>query len=410
MTSRLAAGSIGPEFPVLAQKGIPPMRVIVVGAGIGGLAAAIALRRRGIAVSVIERSADPGEIGAGITLWPNAMRALRSLGVADEVAAAGAPVLLGDVRSWRGGVLSPAPFPDLERRFGEPGIALHRADLHRLLLAALAPDAPRLGARCVGFEEAGEAVTVHLADGGRERADLLVGADGLRSTVRAQLWGEAPPRYAGYTAWRAVVAAAERGTFESWGRGHRFGLVPIGRGRVYWFATANAAEGGADAADLRSELLRRFGDWHRPIPAVIAATPAAAILRHDIFDRPPLPRWSRGRVTLLGDAAHPMTPNLGQGACQAIEDALVLAACLDGTAAPAALAAYDALRVPRTSALVDQSRTLGRVGQLGAAPLVRLRDAAVKRLPPRTIARRLEPIFAGVAGVPGQSHLSRRGS
>lgn len=371
------------------------MRVIVVGAGIGGLVAAIALRRRSVEVTVVERAADPREIGAGITLWPNAMRALRTLGLADAVIAAGAPALSGEIRSRRGEVLSRPTFDDLERRFGEQGVAIHRADLRRLLLAALDPSIVRLGARYVGSTEDGDAITVRLADGDRERADVLVGADGLRSTVRSHLWGEMPPRYAGYTAWRGVVTAASDDVgFESWGRGERFGLVPIGTDRVYWFATANAPEGGRDAADPRPELLRRFGDWHRPIPAIIAATPAPAILRHDVSDRPPLSRWSKGRVTLLGDAAHPMTPNLGQGACQAIEDAL--AASLDGASNVAdALHAYDALRLPLTSALVRQSRTIGRIGQLQSAPLVRLRDLALKRLPPRSHARRLERILAG---------------
>jgi 2-polyprenyl-6-methoxyphenol hydroxylase-like FAD-dependent oxidoreductase len=222
------------------------VRAVVVGGGIGGLAAAIALRRRGIEVTLLERETDPREIGAGITLWPNAMRALRSLDLADAIAEAGASALLGDLRSWHGDVLTRPTVQELERRFGEPGIAIHRADLRRLLLAALDPSVVRLGARYVGSREEGDAVTACLADGGRERADVLVGADGLHSTVRARLWGEAPPRYAGYTAWRGVVPAVPAGTaFESWGRGERFGLVPIGMGRGYWFATAPGFEGGA---------------------------------------------------------------------------------------------------------------------------------------------------------------------
>ena len=301
----------------------------------------VALLRRGIAVTLFERSAQLREIGAGVTLWPNAMRALLGLGLADAVITAEAPALLGEVRSRSGETLLRPPFDDLERRFGEPGVAIHHADLLALLLAALDPVAPRLGARCVGFEEDVDPVAACLGDGGRERADGLVGADGLRSAVRARLWGETPLRYAGYTAWCGVApAAVENAAFESWGRGERFGLVPIGPGRVSWFAVANVPEGGRDASDPRPGLLQRFGARHPPVPAVIAATPAPGILRHDAFDRLPLPRWGMGRVTLLGDAAHPMTPDLGQGACQAIEDALALAECLDRASdVPAALRA-----------------------------------------------------------------------
>jgi 2-polyprenyl-6-methoxyphenol hydroxylase-like FAD-dependent oxidoreductase len=232
-----------------------------------------------------------------------------------------------------------------------------------------------------------------------------VGADGLRSRVRASLFGPARPRYAGYTAWRAVVEHGEellpRGTgFESWGRGARFGCAHVGEGRVYWFATRNAREGERDGppggpSGPRAELLQRFGTWHSPIGDLIRAADEDAILRTDIYDREPLGgRWGRGRVTLLGDAAHPMTPDLGQGAAQALEDSVVLARCLQESGATAgALRRYERLRSARTAMVVRRSRRLGRVGQLENPLLCLLRNRVLAMTPPKAQLRQLEEVM-----------------
>jgi 2-polyprenyl-6-methoxyphenol hydroxylase-like FAD-dependent oxidoreductase len=218
------------------------------------------------------------------------------------------------------------------------------------------------------------------------------------------LFGLEKPRYAGYTAWRAVVEPKEEllpwGTgFESWGSGARFGCAHIGKGRVYWFATTNAPEGGKDgppgnAVGPKAALLRLFGSWHRPIGELIEATGEVAILRTDIYDREPLgERWGKGRVTLLGDAAHPMTPNLGQGACQAVEDAVVLARCLRETGATTdSLRRYERLRSDRAAMVVWRSRRVGRVGQVENPLLCRLRDRALSMIPPKAQLRQLEEV------------------
>jgi 2-polyprenyl-6-methoxyphenol hydroxylase-like FAD-dependent oxidoreductase len=245
-------------------------------------------------------------------------------------------------------------------------------------------------------------VSVFVA-GGEERADILVGADGLRSKIRAALFGPEKPRYAGYTAWRAVVEPREEllpwgSGFESWGRGLRFGCAHIGRGRIYWFA--NAPEGAKDGPPgsptaPKATLLRHFGCWRPPIGELIEATDDGTILRTDIYDREPLgERWGQGRVTLLGDATHPMTPNLGQGACQAVEDAVVLARCLqEGDATAEALRRYERSRYDRVAMVVRRSRRVGRVGQLENPLLCRLRDRLLATIPPKVQLRQLEEVI-----------------
>ncbi|MCW5849835.1 MAG: FAD-dependent monooxygenase [Anaerolineae bacterium] len=360
---------------------------IIIGGGIGGLTTAIALRRKGIEAAVYERAPEIREVGAGLTLWANAVKALGKLGLAEAVKAAGAPGMGGSIRTWQGDVLSSLTSEELERRYGAANLGIHRADLQRILLDRLGEEVVHLGATCSGFSQDEDGVTVRFEDGREARADVLIGADGIHSTVRAQLFGKEKPRYSGYTAWRGVVELPDAGqranaAFETWGCGQRFGHVTIGQGRVYWFAVRNTRPGETDAPQGRqAEVGRLFADWHAPIPALIAATAEAAILRNDIYDREPLKRWSEGRVTLLGDAAHAMTPNLGQGACQAIEDAVVLANRLaERDDAAQALLAYEMARIQRANLIVTQSWRIGRVAQWGNPLACAVRNTLFKTL------------------------------
>jgi 2-polyprenyl-6-methoxyphenol hydroxylase-like FAD-dependent oxidoreductase len=386
-----------------------PVKVIVVGGGIGGLTAAIALRRAGLDVVVFERAAEFQEIGAGLLLAANAQKSLGKLGLAEAVARLGTPASAGEIRSWRGEVLASIPAQEIERRVGVPSAAVHRADLQALLLRELGEGPLHLDSEVEGFEQDEAGVRGHLAGGSEERADLLVGADGLHSRIRDKLFGPEELRYAGYTAWRAVAKPEQEllpwGTgFESWGRGVRFGCAHIGKGRVYWFATRNAAVGEKDGpprspTGARTALLRLFREWHHPVRELIEATDEEVIRRDDLYDREPLSaRWGVGGVTLLGDAAHPMTPNLGQGACQAIEDAVVLARCLrevDEAASEGvadALRRYEGLRAARTARIVRRSRRIGQVGQLENPLLCRLRDRALATAPSKLQLRQLEEV------------------
>lgn len=377
------------------------MKAVVIGAGIGGLSAAVALRNAGVETAVFERARELKEIGAGLSLMANATRALNGLGLADALRGIGVPVGVAEIRTWQGEVLSRIPVWRLGEKVGVPSAAVHRADLQGALLRELGDGAVRMGAACVGFEQEGGGVRAFFADGTEERADLLVGADGLRSTIRQGLLGDGTPRYAGYTAWRAVVAPGDGlvpagEAWEVWGRGVRFVCTQIGRGRVYWAATKNAPEGERDATAgaAKDAALGLCAGWFEPVGELIAATEKTAILRTDIYDRDPVrKRWGEGRVTLLGDAAHPMTPDLGQGACQAIEDAVALVGCLKEREDPeAALELYEARRTRRTAAIVRGSRRTGRIAQLQNPLACRLRDAALKASPSRLQMKQLEAV------------------
>ena len=362
-------------------------RAIIIGGGIGGLTTAIALRRAGIDALVCERVAELREIGAGLSLWANALKAFDQLGLAEPIRRLRVADLNGGLRSWRGDTLSELSSGRLETTFGEVSVIVHRAELLELLRCGLPPEAILLNANCVGFEQDRSGVTAHFADGRSVRGDLLIGADGLHSTIRAQLFGQQQPRYAGYTAWRAVTAFdyAPLRVSESWGCGVRFVQVAMSGARVYWFAGRNAIEGERDAAVGRKrELLQLFNGWHAPIEALIEATAEAAILRHDVYHRDPLRRWSDGRMTLLGDAAHPMTSDMGQGACQAIEDAVALAKCLgaDGDVV-SALRAYERRRIPRTTAIANQSWRFGQIAHWRNPLACRLRNCSMRLLPTR---------------------------
>jgi 2-polyprenyl-6-methoxyphenol hydroxylase-like FAD-dependent oxidoreductase len=276
-------------------------------------------------------------------------------------------------------------------------LLVHRAQLHAELRRALPDGVLVQGASVAGVTRDGSVDYTH--DGVRTsvQADLVVAADGLRSGVRHTLAPEHPgARYAGFTAWRGVTSEPfplDAGS-ETWGRGSEFGATILVDGRVYWFATANTHE-GQRSDDEHAEVLRRFGSWHDPIARVVEATPADAVLRHDIYSLAlPLPRFSSGRVALLGDAAHAMTPNLGQGACQALEDAVVLASLVGADDVEAALDRYDAQRRPRAEKFVKTALRTARVTQTENRAAVALRDAAARFVPARLAARGVQRMVA----------------
>ena len=360
-------------------------QVVIVGAGVGGLCAAIALRRSGLEVVVLEQATAMREVGAGILLWPNAMRVLQRLEVGAAVEDAGTAAADAALRSSRGASLGAGPAEKDVARVDAPTVVVHRGLLQSILLAALDQHILRLGAKCVGVSQDAEGVTVSLADGSTEHGDLVVGADGLNSQVRTVLVGDGPPRYSGYTAWRGIVpldrSLADRlRTGESWGRGCLFGVAMLGGSQAYWWASARTGERvGGSTAEEKAAVERRFKIWHEPIPDLIDATLEQAIVRSCQYDRPPLRRWSEGRVGLLGDAAHPMLASLGQGACQAIEDAAALGDAVGASSdVTLALRAYGARRAPPAAAVVRRSHRVARLAHLRHPLAVVARDAFLR--------------------------------
>jgi 2-polyprenyl-6-methoxyphenol hydroxylase-like FAD-dependent oxidoreductase len=346
-------------------------RVIVIGAGIGGLATAIAVRRAGFEPAVFERADELRKVslGGGLHIWPNAIKAFRQLDLGDAVQGIGAEVERSHFRTWRGQLLADLPVGDSSRKVGAVTVGVSRGELHKLLSQAFGEDSVQLGATCVGFSQEAGGVVARFADGREEHGDVLVGADGLYSAIRAQLHGSAKPRYSGYTSWLALVDLPEAEAPADvltvmFGRGSRFIYYHVGGGRFGWIANLNTPEGGRDPNGAKAAVLDAYRGWAPPVETLVSHTDESRIVRMDLLDRPPIKRWGEGRVTLLGDAAHPMTPNIAQGACQAIEDAVVLMKSLGEHAdTDAALRTYEARRVDRTGTLVKRSRLVGAVGQ-----------------------------------------------
>ncbi|MBF5002401.1 FAD-dependent monooxygenase [Nocardia sp. BSTN01] len=360
---------------------------LIAGGGIGGLAAAVALRRVGISSTVFERADHIRDGGAGLHIWSNGMLALAHLGLADAVREIAPAQSVAQFLTWRGGVLGRWPIGSFEQKYGQPTVAISRAALHGVLAGALPDVEIRTAARVTGYRDEGNCVAVEFADGTQARGDILIGADGVGSAVRAALLNDGPPRYNGYIAWRGHSLMHHNliptGTFAAlFGPGTRFTYYDIAPGVVHWMSVANGPAGGRDngsARDVAAMLADRHRGWVDPVPDILAASEPDSIVRGDVVDRPPSKKWGDGRVTLLGDAAHAITFNVGQGACQAIEDAAVLAQQLARTDDPVvALRAYEAERYPRTASMQRMAYWIGRLGAVRGAPAVAAREVLMK--------------------------------
>jgi 2-polyprenyl-6-methoxyphenol hydroxylase-like FAD-dependent oxidoreductase len=373
------------------------MKALIAGAGIAGLAAGIALRRVGVDVQIFERSREMREIGAGLMIWPNGTRALQALGV--EVRAMTIDRLF--FRNWRGHLLMEPPMRAISERYGSKVAVVHRADLQSALVRSLGREGLYLGAEVIGFEEAAAHVMVRLRDGTSDSGDLLIGADGLRSPVRRQLLGDGDPVYLGATIWRGMVdsegLSLKPGHGINWiGRGSEFLAFHLADHRIYWACVTKEPRGEKPGpGGHKQDVLERFAAWEEDIPALVAATAPGAILRNDMYDRPPTRHWSGGRVTLAGDAAHPMTPNQGQGACQALEDAVALGESLEGELdIEKAFELYEKRRVRRANRAVAMSRQASRGVHIENPLLCALRDGLAGALPQGVLLRMLDSTLA----------------
>jgi salicylate hydroxylase len=362
-----------------------PLRMAIIGAGLGGMVAAISARRMGFDVNVYEQAPAFGEIGAGIQVGPNAVKVLRALGLEEGLARFGAKPEHHVGRNWRSGriLFRSATRRACMERFGAPFYQVQRSDLHAHLRSALPESSMHVSKRCVHVESGAGAAVLKFADGTQVEADVVVGADGIHSTVKSVLHGPGAPRFTGVICWRGQVDAAELpadlippDSLNWMGPGGCVVHYYVRPGRlVNWIAHRTTdiwAEESWSVEGDKQELLGAFPGWHESLQTLFRATPRC--YKWAIFDRDPLERWSMGRVTLLGDAAHPMLPFLAQGGAMAMEDGFVLAACLrrHGDDVPAALRDYESLRKDRATRVQMGSRARADMCQV-ASPLTTLR-------------------------------------
>lgn len=373
------------------------MNVLIAGAGIGGLTLGIALRRRGHAVRIVERRDGFGEEGAGIVLGPNVMAALHAIDLAEPIRSAGRSVSAMSVTDERGRVLSRLryQFPELPL----PATAIHRSLLHAILRDRF-DGTLGLG---TSLEEVvdGAPPSVRVS-GERAEADLVVGADGIRSRVRTSLFPKLEVRSSGVACYRYVAEGHFHDeVIEMWGRGKRIGLVPLGRGKTYVFLTKNLSSGAGEPPSTLEAIRAEWSEFGGPAPEALAALPPLDRVLCAELEDAVAPRFYRGRIALLGDAAHAVTPNLGQGAGLAIEDALCLAHLVSESASlEAALEDYDRLRRPRAIRIKNQSYSLGRIGQLESPSLRWLRNCLLKGTPDSVNRRALRRVVLDMPGVP----------
>src|ERR1051325_9038284 len=333
------------------------VRIAIIGGGIGGLTTALALKEFGFEPEGFEQAPELLGVGAAIAIWPNAMRVLERLDLVDKILDKAG--VMTEIR-WldqQGRVINKNSISDTS-----PAIALHRADLQHILVHALPASALHLACTLVSYTNRSDKMIATFSNDHSIEAEFLIGADGIHSRVRAQFINDGDPVYRGYTVWRGISPIVPKTlppatAVELHGRGKRFGIGPVGLGRTGWWATVNTD-------DHTDDLLGLFAGWYRPVIELIEATPRASILKTGAFDRLPVRKWGSGRMTLLGDAIHPTTPNLGQGGCLAMEDAMVLARCFEKYgASEEALRCYERRRYERTAAVSRYSRYYGRVGQ-----------------------------------------------
>jgi 2-polyprenyl-6-methoxyphenol hydroxylase-like FAD-dependent oxidoreductase len=361
----------------------------IVGAGIGGLTLAIALQRKGFKVKVYENAAEIKPLGAGLVLAANAVKAFMEIGISDEVLKAGNILKVIRIKDPKGNILTETNSEKFTQKLGVVNnFTIHRADLHQVLIAQLDTGTLQLNKGCIDHVADHSGVTLTFSDGSTATADYLIACDGIHSAIRKKVLPQSYPRYAGYTCWRAVIDHIPPGvdlqeTSETWGAGCRFGIVPLSNNRLYWFACINAKEKDPHMASLGiSGLKRYFKNFHFPVSEILDHTQAHNLIWSDIIDLKPLNKFAFGNIVLMGDAAHATTPNMGQGACMAIEDAAILANCIEnyGTAEEAFIN-FQKKRIVRTTAIVNNSWTIGKMAQLENSILIGLRNRLIKATP-----------------------------
>lgn len=375
------------------------MTIAIIGGGIGGLAVAAGLHKIGIKAHVFEQAQSFKPLGAGIGIGSNAMLALDRIGIADGVIKSGMP--LHEQRFLNGelDVMNRIDFSRLKQKFGEETLTIHRADLHEALFHAVDPAYFHFGSQVTDFVQHANHVTLTFQDNATRNFDYVIAADGIHSIFRKTLVPGSKPRYAGYTCWRGITE--NKGdvplhiSSEAWSKYGRFGWAPLYGGDVYWFACVNAAENDAYYAKLdKNGAARLFAHFSPEVERLISESKNAYFLHHDLYDIKPLDSFVYDRIILLGDAAHAATPNMGQGAGQAIEDAYELMRAIDQEPSmEAALARYETRRVRKTNKVIKLSRQIGWAAQWQNPLLIGFRNTVFPLVPKSLLFWRLTFLF-----------------
>lgn len=367
-------------------------RILIVGGGIGGLTLAALLKNENLEIEIAERAPAWAPVGAGITLGLNAMGVLDRIGLRRDAESRGRVMSVAKITDEKGNVLAEADFSQLAPKFGQ-SIAIHRAQLHECLASAVGNARVRFGAEMTAIEQHPGSVIASFGDGTTGSYDLVVGADGIRSVARRAVSRDDAIDYSGYTCWRFMVEGEFGADFtaEMWGRGKRFGVVPLPGKLVYCFATLNAPAGDPEMKRISVARFRKtYSEFGWAVPKILEAIQNESQLIHNDLEEVKLDRWVRDRVVLLGDAAHAMTPNMGQGAAMAMEDAVVLAREIAEVARGAkpleeALDAYQQRRWKRVQRVQEQSFRIGRAGQMSSPILCSVRNAVLSMTPNRVM-------------------------
>lgn len=375
------------------------MRIAIIGGGIGGLCAAVTLQKQGFSVQVYEASPTFQPVGAGIGIGSNALQALMEIGVGEEIFANGHALHQQVFLDTYGNTLNTIDLTVLKELYGRENITIHRADLHEIFLKALKPDTLHFNKKYISVEQNDNQVTVYFEDGTTVTANLLIAADGIHSSIRQQLLPGSVTRYAGYTCWRGITEnngrVDEYTSSEYWATQGRFGMAPMKNGLIYWFACINTAAKNPQFQKLTApEIGDIFDHLPKVVHNIITTTSLERILHHDLSDIKPLRQFVFGRVVLLGDAAHATTPNMGQGAGQAIEDAIVLGnGFKQFEHVDKVLAFYEEKRVARTAKVIRLSRQIGEIAQIQSRPIASVRDFLFPFIPSKLLMRQLKFLF-----------------
>ncbi|WP_031529289.1 FAD-dependent monooxygenase [Dyadobacter crusticola] len=374
------------------------MNITIVGAGIAGLTASIAFKKAGYETTIFEAAPQITAAGAGLGLAPNAIRALSTLGIMEDIVPLGRKLPYFRILDRSGKIISENNSNAISDKFGLDNFTIHRHKLHTALLKHVDPASIFTNKKVTGLEKGGKKAKLYFADGSCEKTDYLVVADGINSLLRTKLVPAAVRRYAGYTCWRGVIDAPDlriNGASETWGQTGRFGIVPLADGKVYWFACIKAAENDAKYKAFTAEdLYQHFSRFHDPVPQILQTAYGSPLIHNDIYDLAPLDHYAFDNILLIGDAAHGATPNMGQGACQAIEDAATLLVELNkDQTLEKAFTAFEEKRLKRTQYIINQSRKVGELAQIGHPLFAGLRNAAMRFAPAWVTEKQFEKLY-----------------